>query len=94
MDEYGPWEPQRCHSGLLRILRSEKVSTGRPTYERALHEKKLALTVNDISVTRLWPISNEDECGVAESESGWSFPQKRRRTIPCFSKGGTQATMA
>lgn len=76
MDEYGPWEPR----GVIVVCFGFCAWKRCPPGDRRmsdLHEKKLALTVNDISVTRLWPISNEDECGVAESESGWYFPQNK-----------------
>ena len=76
IDEYGPWEPR----GVIVVCFGFCAWDRCPPGDRRmsdLNEKLLAMTVNDIPVTRVWSMSNDKECGVAEGESGWYFPQNK-----------------
>ena len=74
--EYGPWKPH----GVMVICFGFCAWHHCPKGDRSINDLNnglLEITINEIPVTRLWSISPDDECGVAQNSIGWFFPQNK-----------------
>lgn len=76
IEVYGPWKPR----GVIVICSGwcawNKCAKGdRPLND--LNDQLVEITINDISVVRLWSLSNNMECSVAQGSDGWYFPQNK-----------------
>jgi hypothetical protein len=74
--EYGPWSPK----GILVVCFGFCAWNKCPKGDRslvALNEKLLNIKVNALSLSHLWHLSDNDECGVAQHDEGFEFPRNK-----------------
>lgn len=74
IEVYGPWKPR----GVVIFCATQCMQGACANAERSvfdLNNHQLEITINGISVSRLWSLSQGQECGVAQGPNGWYFPQ-------------------
>jgi hypothetical protein len=74
--EYGPWKPD----GILVVCFGFCAWNKCPKGDRslvALNQELLKIKINELPVSHLWRLSDNDECGVAQHRDGFQFPRNK-----------------
>ena len=76
IEVYGPWKPKGVIVFCSGFCPWGKCPKG-DRHLNDLHQQLVEIKINDISVTKLWWLSNKMECAVAQGSDDWFFPRNK-----------------